>query len=117
MADINDFANLILQINGILNYIIVRKDGHILSHNCKNPKILSPFIIFSGLSCDVVIKPAMGLTYFKYLIYTCNNNEKLLIFPMEKYFIGILHHMDAYTPDIVEEVTELLELMDQNESQ
>lgn len=104
----NEFADLILQIPGISNYILVRKDGHIIVHDFKNPESLSTSIIYSGLSCEA-IKPMMGLSYFKYLGYTLKNNEKLLVFPLGKYFLGIAHEADAYTPDIVDEVTRIID--------
>lgn len=116
MANINDFVNFILQIKGIVNYILVRKDGYILTHNCENPNSLSSVITFSGLSSELVIKPMIGLTFFKYLIYSRKNNEKLLIFPLEKYFLGIVHHAEAYTPDIVEEVNRMIDRITQDEA-
>ncbi len=108
MAKINDLVKLILQIDGVMNYIFVRDDGHTLSHNFEDVKALASIITFSGLNCEV-IKPIMGLTHFKYLSYARDNNENLLIFPLGKYFLGISQHSEAYTPDIVKKVEGIIE--------
>lgn len=109
MAKINDLVNQILQIEGVMNYILVRDDGHTLSHDfVEHIEKLPSIITFSGLNSEA-LKPIMGLSYFKYLSYTQKNNEKLLVFPMGKYFLGIWQSADAYTTDIVEEVEKVID--------
>lgn len=110
MAKINELVDLVLKIDGVTNYILVRDDGRTLSHNVENHEALSSIITFNGLNCEV-IKPILGLTYFRYLSYTRENNEKLLIFPLGKYFLGISQHAEAYTPDIVEGVEKIVEAL------
>lgn len=108
MAKISDLVNLILQIDGVMNYIFVREDGYTLAHNFENKDELTAMITFSGLNCEAM-KPIMGLTHFKYMGYTLENNEKLLIFPLGRYLLGIYQHAEAYTPDIVENIERLIE--------
>ncbi len=108
MAKINDLVNWILQINGVMNYIFVRKDGYTLSHNFKNKDEFTHMITFSGLNCEAV-KPLLGLSHFKHMSYTLENNEKLLIFPLGKYLLGIYQNAEAYTPDIVENIERLID--------
>ena len=112
MAKINDLVSLVVQIQGVMNYILVREDGHTLSHNFENFEALPSIITFSGLNSEV-LKPIMGLTYFKYMSYIRENNEKLLIFPLGKYFLGILQDPEAYTPDIVDTIEKIIESITQ----
>ncbi len=112
MAKINDLVNLVSQVEGVVNYILVREDGHTLSNNFENFEALPSIITFSGLNSEI-LKPTMGLTHFKYLSYTLENNEKLLIFPLGKYFLGILQHAEAYTPDIVDTMEKIIESITQ----
>jgi len=101
MADIQTFANLISQIEGVKNYIFVRNDGRIIVHNTDNPETFSSMVTFAGLSSDAV-KSILGTTYFKYFILTRKNGEKIIVFPMENYFLGILQDSNAYTPDVIQ---------------
>ncbi len=103
MAKISDLVDLILKIEGIEHYILVRDDGHTLSHNFPETGTLPSIITFNGLNSEA-LKPIMGLSYFKYMSYTRDNNENLLIFPLGKYFIGISQQSEAYTLDIVEKI-------------
>ncbi len=108
MAKINDLVNLILQIQGVMNYIFVREDGHTMSHNFEDIGTLPSIITFSGLNCEI-IKPAMGVSSLKYLSYSRANNEKLLIFPLGKYFLGISQQPEGYTPDIVAQIEGIID--------
>ncbi len=108
MAKVSDLVNLILQIEGVVNYIFVREDGYTLAHNFENKDELIEMITFSGLNCEAV-KPIMGVTHFKYMSYTRENNENLLIFPLGRYLLGISQHAEAYTPDIVDGIQRLIE--------
>ncbi len=110
MASLQDFGKRILQISGVSNYILVRNDGKVMVHNLEKADALAPLIVFAGLSCDAVGSVA-GLTYLKYLMLARKNNEKLLIFPMDTYFLGIIHNPDAYTQDIVDHITRLIQMV------
>jgi hypothetical protein len=108
MAKVNDFINMVLQIEGVMNYLLVNDDGHTMANNFEDPDTLAPIILFNGLNSKV-IKPMMGLSYFKYLSCTLKNDEKFLIVPMGRYFLGISHNADAHTPDVVESLEKLVE--------
>ncbi len=112
MAKISDLVNLILKIEGVANYILVRDDGHTLSHNFPDIGALPSIITFNGLNSEA-LKPIMGLSYFKYMSYNRDNNENLLIFPLGKYFIGISQQAEAYTLDIVEEIDKVIQTISQ----
>lgn len=108
MSNIDKLIKLILQIKGVTHYIFVREDGYILSHNYGETDALSAMIVFSGLNCHA-IKPVLGLGHFRYMSYTLENNEKLLIFPIGRYLLGISQDSESYTPDVVERMERLIE--------
>ncbi|HAO23340.1 MAG: hypothetical protein BWK80_47080 [Desulfobacteraceae bacterium IS3] len=110
MATIQDFGKRILQIPGITQYLLVRNDGKVMAHNVDAPESLASVILFCGLNCDAIGSVA-GLTYLKYLMLTRKNNEKLLIFPMDTYFLGIIQNADAYSPEIVDSVIRLVQMV------
>ncbi len=111
----DDFAELVMGIDGVMNYTLVRNDGRVMKHNFIDPEPISSTVLFNGLSCDA-LKPVMGMTYFRHLICIKDNNEKLMVFPIGKYFLGILQGADAYTPDIVNEVTRIIDAVIRNKS-
>lgn len=113
MAKINDLVTRILEVEGIKNYILVRDDGHTLSQNFQDIPALPSIVTFNGLNCEA-FKPLMGLTHFRYLSYTWGNNNTLVIFPLGKYFLGISHQAETYTPDIVESIQQIIESITKN---
>jgi hypothetical protein len=111
----DDFADLIMEIDGVMNYTLVRNDGRVMTHNFVEPEPISSTVLFNGLSCDA-LKPVMGLTNFRHLICIRDNNEELMVFPIGKYFLGILQGADAYTDDIVAEVSRIIDAVIQDRS-
>ena len=107
MATTKDLVKWILRIEGVTAYILVRDDGHIISHNFEDGDTVASIVTYTGLNCRA-IKSAIGVMYFKMAGYTRKNDEKLLIFPLGKYFIGISQDSEAYTPDITARVEKIL---------
>lgn len=107
MAKLKSLVNWILQIDGVAAYILVRDDGHIISHNFEDSDTVASIITYTGLN-GKAIKSTIGLMVFKMASYTRENDEKLLIFPLGKYFIGLLQQPDAYTPDITARIEKII---------
>ena len=108
MATIQDFTNRLMKIAGVNGYILVRHDGHIITHNVENPESLSSMIVFSGLSCEA-LKTVAGTTYFSYFMLTRETMEKFFIFPIDNFFLGIFQSADAYSPDLVNKITQFIQ--------
>jgi hypothetical protein len=105
---IEDFGNRVAQIPGIKNYLLVRNDGKVIIHNIEKPESLASMVAFNGLNCEA-IGSVLGLTYFKYIMITRKNSEKLIIFPMDTFFLGIIQNPDAYSNDVADNVIQLIQ--------
>jgi hypothetical protein len=110
MATLQDFGKRISQIPGVKQYLVVRNDGKTMLHDVESPEPLSSMIVFCGLNCDAIGSVA-GLTCPRYLMMTRKNGEKLLIFPMDSYFLGIIQKPDAYSPDVVDNVIRMIRMV------
>ncbi|MFP4350442.1 MAG: hypothetical protein ACOC3W_03580 [Thermodesulfobacteriota bacterium] len=108
MANLETFAQRVLKIEGVEQFIFIRNDGHILIHNVENPQSLSALTAFTGLSGEA-LRTVIGTTYFKHLSFSRRSKENFLIFPLNNYFLGILQHAEAYTPDVVQRVNRLIQ--------
>jgi predicted regulator of Ras-like GTPase activity (Roadblock/LC7/MglB family) len=103
MASAKEFGESIAAIEGIRSYLLVRKDGFLISHNVPNPKELATTVVISGLGAEAV-KSSLGGSYFRYLEFVRDNKENLLVFPIEKYFLGIVQEAEAFGPELAEQV-------------
>lgn len=108
MANLEAFAQRVLKIDGVEQFIFIRNDGHILIHNVENPETLSALVAFTGLSGEAM-RAVIGATYFRHLHISRQNKENFLIFPLDNYFLGILQHSEAYTPDVIHRVARLIQ--------
>lgn len=100
------FLNRLSKIAGIKNYILVRQDGEIMTHNFEeeNPETISSILLFTTLNCEK-IKAGFGFRNLKYLTVSKENNENLFIFPLDKYFLGIMQHPTVDSIDLLKELS------------
>lgn len=107
MASAKEFGERIAAIEGIRSYVVVRKDGFLIAHNVANPEELATTVVINGLGAEAV-KNSLGGSYFRYLEFARNNKENLLVFPIEKYFLGIVQEAEAYGPELAEQVIQYI---------
>lgn len=104
---IEDYINGIQQIPGVEGYVLVRQDGQIEAQNAPNAENLSAMIVMSGVSCEN-LRGEIGSSQLKFLVVARKSKEKLLIFPLENYYLGVLQKADAFTPDVINKVQHLI---------
>lgn len=99
------FKKKILTIEGVKGYLFISEDGRILSGkvSCSKPETLASMIVISNMDCDT-IRSAMGFTHFNFLMLTSKKNEILFVFPVKRYFLGILYDKGEYDADFVKKV-------------
>ena len=107
MATIEDLVNGIQKVQGLDGYIIVKQDGQVLSHNVANAEPLSALVVMGGLNSNI-IKTDVGASLFKYLAIARKTNERLLVFPLGTFWLGLLQRQEAYTPDIINKVQAMI---------
>lgn len=106
MPTIIDFAK-IAKVDGVKNFILIRKDGQVMTHNMENPEALSPFIVLCGLNADA-IGVSLSLEQMTNITVTRENKEHLHIFPAGNYFAAVFQKSDAYTPDVIKSISKFI---------
>lgn len=107
MSGIQRFADRIEQIDGVSNYIVVRNDGQMIIHNLDEPEKLTSLLTFGGFNTQAIQK-TLGFSQFGYLVYIRPRNQNLIIFSLDKYFLGIVQKMDSNQSRLIEEVGRFL---------
>lgn len=106
MPTIIDFAK-IAKIDGVKNFILIRKDGQVMTHNMEKPESLSPFIVLCGLNADA-IGVILSLQQMTNITISRENREHLHIFPAGNYFAAVFQKSDAYPPDVVKSISKFI---------
>jgi hypothetical protein len=89
MPSVTDLKK-ILAIEGVSQYILLGPDGQAIAHNVENHLILTSLII----SCTSICKLING-NQFRHLIFSQEDNRDFFIFPVGKYYLGVIKSGDC----------------------
>jgi len=84
MTTIKDLI-AISKVPGVDQFIFVNGKGSITAHNIKNPENAAKIVLTCGKNSSAISK-----TDFKYLIFSRKNKKNFLIFPVGKYYLGVI---------------------------
>ena len=108
MSAAERFAQRISQIKGVDRFVLTRQDGQIVTHNLSNPEQLASVVTLGGYGAQAV-QDSVGFSPFRYLVCTRPESRNLIIFPLDKYFLGIQQKPDTSQGELVGEVGRFLQ--------
>lgn len=102
------FAKRLSQIGGIKHFVLARNDGVIVSHNHPAPDDLASLTALCGMYA-LQVKDILEFCRFEYMCMNRSNHEDFLIFPLDRYFLGVVHHSGISQNGLVEKLTRFLQ--------
>lgn len=108
MSAAERFAKRINRIKGVTGFVLTRNDGRIITHNVEQPDNLAALVTLCGFNADAVGK-TIGFSQLNYLLVGCQQQEPLLVFPFDRYFLGIRQQCEAEQEELIEEVLHVLQ--------
>ncbi|MEA2082943.1 MAG: hypothetical protein U9O82_01630 [Thermodesulfobacteriota bacterium] len=111
MATLSDFAG-IAGIKGVENYVLVKSDGTIVSHNAKHPESLAKMVLGCGLNCDKI-----GKARFTYFVFSRGTRENYFIFPVGNYYLGLQQQADIDAELIANTIIEFIRGLSKRDTQ
>ncbi len=103
MATLNDFKRL-ADLKGVKYYILVKRDGAVVSANMEDAVVLSSTIVMSGLNSEG-LETKMGGQRHRYLTIERSDGEDLVVFSLGNYFLGIIKILNC---DSLQAITEVI---------
>ncbi|PLX86226.1 MAG: hypothetical protein C0614_03885 [Desulfuromonas sp.] len=76
------------RIRGVENYVLVRHDGEVISHNMNNPDKVASMVAICGRSSNL-LKEANGFSETNHIILTRKDRRHFLVFCLSRYFFGV----------------------------
>jgi hypothetical protein len=107
MTGVQRFANRIEQIKGVNNFVVARNDGQVVVHNLENPEKLTSLVTIGGFHAQSIQK-TLGFSDFGYMVYLRPENQNLIIFSLDKYYLGIMQKIDSNQTQLIDEVSRFL---------
>jgi len=108
MSGIERFAQHLSKFKGVEHFVLTRNDGQLVTHNLPDPDDLASLVTLCGLSA-LAIRKTIGFSQFKHLICACAEHRSLIIFPLDKYFLGIRQKADANQAELIDGVNRFLQ--------
>ena len=84
MSNIKRFKSII-NVAGVDQYILVDKAAKIFAHNMTAPETLAEITSICGFKSHTI-----GKTSFSYVMFSRENNNNFFIFPVGKYYLGVI---------------------------
>jgi predicted regulator of Ras-like GTPase activity (Roadblock/LC7/MglB family) len=101
------FSQHLAQIKGVDGFMVLRNDGHILTHNMEQAEKLSSLATLCGISAQGVQK-TMGFMPFRHLVFSREHNRSLLVFTLDKFYVGIMAKTGFNLSELIEDVSRFL---------
>ncbi|TYP00161.1 hypothetical protein EDC39_101322 [Geothermobacter ehrlichii] len=101
------FARRISQIDGVASFVLVRRDGRVITHNLDDPDDLAALTTLCGLQADSIAR-ALGFSQIDTLMLRRKEKEHLALFKLDRYFLGIIQRPDSDSEKLAQDVRSFL---------
>jgi len=110
MSAAKRFAQRISEMNGVASFILTRNDGLVIVHNLADPDDFATTVTLAGTNA-LAIRKAIGFSQFRYLLFPHPQGEHLLVFSLDKYFLGVQQLGDCDQISLIEEISGYLQTL------
>ena len=107
MATASEFISQIAAIKGVDGCLLVRDDGHLLAQSIEDAETYSSLLVISGGYARDVMARA-GFSYCRFLSFNRGGNRNFHVFPIDRYFLGVVQTPNCQLPQMIDSVTELV---------
>jgi hypothetical protein len=107
MATAKEFVARITEIDGVSGCVLVRGDGEVLGGNLEDPDLYTSLMTHGGASAGSIMDKA-GFSYCRHLSFNRDGKEHFYLFPIGKFYLGLIQAPDCYVPDMLQAVSRLI---------
>jgi len=88
MTKLEIFANRIELVSGVETFVLVRRNGEIVTHNMKTPDDLAAMVTICGIGSNAVMQ-TIGFSGLRHLSINRIDQRNFLVFYLDRYFLGV----------------------------
>lgn len=93
----------ISRVPGVDQYILVAPGGQIAAQAIKDPGNVARMVLTCGQNSS-----AVGRNQFKYLMFPRENQKNFFIFPVGKYYLGVVKSVNMNNITLADNITKFL---------
>jgi hypothetical protein len=107
MATAQEFVVRVSSIAGVAGCVLVRADGEIFGTTLEDPDLYAALMIPGGNGARSIMAK-MGLNHCRYLSYLREGREHFYLFPIDRFFLGVVQTPEAGIPEMLQEILRLI---------
>lgn len=110
MGTVKEFLALVKDVDGVDECLLVKEDGQLLGHMIDDPEKFAALLAIGGkYARDIMGR--MGFTYCRFLSFERSGGQTFHIFPVDKYYLGIVQSPEFPLDKMIKRVSYLLSLI------
>jgi len=102
MISLNEFQKII-RVDGVDQYILVNSNGNIAAHKIDAPQKAAEIVLTCGKNSS-----AIGKARFEHLLFSRENQKNFFIFPVGKYYLGVVKQDNINNATLVGNIVNFL---------
>ncbi len=95
----------ISELSGVDQYVLVDSQARVIRHAMTDPEEMAEMVSTCG-RCAL----AVGRARFRHLIFSRTRRNDFFIFPVGKYYLGVLKEKSVSPTELLERVTEFIKI-------
>jgi hypothetical protein len=101
MPELKEVGSKVMEIEGVNGFLIINPEANIaLSENIPDEEKVASSLALCALHADG-LKDVVGMTKLRYLLFTMDSSEELLVLPVSKHLIGVMKASDVSVNEIL----------------
>lgn len=108
MSNADRFARRMIQIAGVSQFVLCRHDGNVITHNMQECDDLASVATICGMSAQA-IQSIIGFSGFRHLSFSLQGRQNCHIFPIDKYFLGVIQTAESSSGQVLTDVQNFLQ--------
>jgi len=108
MSNADRFAQRISRIKGVDQFVLCRHDGHVITHNMDDSDDLASVATLCGMNAQA-IQSTIGFSGLRSLSLRRQGRRHCHIFPIDKYFLGVIQQQDQPSEEVIQDVQKFLQ--------
>jgi hypothetical protein len=108
MVTVKDYTELLMAVDEVENYLLMRVDGQILAHNVADPDGLSSLLAITNLSIKKIQK-SLGFHHFNHLFLKRDNQENLILLKIGSSVLGVIQKPNTACSELLSKLSQIQE--------
>ncbi|GAB4175443.1 MAG: hypothetical protein Tsb0017_26800 [Geothermobacteraceae bacterium] len=101
------FAARMAAIEGVRHFVLIRRDGQVITHNLEDPDELAALATLCGLQSEAIAE-THGFSPLVRLCLRRSGGESFSLFRLDKYYVAVMQEAACPLEDLFDRISKFL---------